>query len=75
MIGLLQYFDLAVGSLGVGGMLKSIKYFFESVNFFCRFFLHFPYMAVGAGAYFFDYVKTPEDMTLNIGSVRLGHEV
>lgn len=74
VLGLFENLDLAIGALCVGGMLKGVKYLFECVYFFGGFFLHFPYMSIGTGSYFFYDIKAPENMTLYVSGIRLRHE-
>lgn len=46
VVGLLQDLDLAVSTLGIGGVLESIEDFLKGIDFFIKTILHFPHVAV-----------------------------
>jgi hypothetical protein len=48
VIELPQDFYLAIGALGVSGVLKGVEYLFECEYFFCIFLFNFPNVAVSA---------------------------
>ena len=48
VIRLLQNFDFSEGSLGIGRMLKCVKYLFECKYFIGAFLPNFPDMAIGS---------------------------
>lgn len=68
VIDLMQKDDLTISALGVCGVLKSVKYFFESKGFACFNLLNFPNVAVSSTADFFEKFVPVEDVILYIFS-------
>ena len=68
---LLQNFNFTVCALSISGMLKGVKDFFESVDFFGGFLLYFPDMTIGTGSYFFNDIKAPKYMTFDVSGIGL----
>lgn len=54
MVELMEEDNFPVGSLGVCGVLKGIKDFFECCELIGFFVSNFPYMSIGPASYFFD---------------------
>lgn len=50
----MQKDDFPVGSLGVGGVLKGIEYFFESHDLIGFFISNFPHVSIGTASNLFD---------------------
>lgn len=54
MLDLVEEHDLAIGALGVGGVLECVKIFFEGVDCFVFLVDYFPYNTIGSAADFLD---------------------
>lgn len=75
MLQLFEYFDFAVGALGVGGMLEGVEYFFKSVDPFTELVLYLPNVAVRSGSYLLEDVELGEDVRLDGDLLSLRHDV
>ncbi len=73
VFGLFEDLDLAVGALGIGGVLEGVKNLFEGVYFFIVFLLDFPDVAIGARADFLDDIEATKDVAFDVGGVGLRH--
>jgi hypothetical protein len=70
MLHLMKKRNFTVGSLGISGVLKGVKYFFKGLNLLGLFISDFPYMTVGATAEeFFGFVELK-----HMGFDVFGHE-
>ena len=73
VFSLFEDLDLAVGALGIGGVLEGVKNLFEGVYFFIVFLLDFPDVAIGARADFLDDIEATKDVAFDVGGVGLRH--
>lgn len=75
MLELLQNLDLAVGALGVGGVLEGVEDLLQSHHLLRPLVLHLPHVTVSARTHLLQHVEPTEDVALDEGSVVLRHEL
>lgn len=73
MVDLLEYLYFPIGSLSIGGVLKSIKYLFERIYFFTNFILNLPYVAISPRTNFLNHGVSRQDVHLDICLLVLAH--
>ena len=73
MLELFENFNLSVGTLSIGGVLKCIKDLLESIDPLGRFLFNFPDMSVGPRANLLKNSESFEEMAFDIGGVALRH--
>ena len=62
---LFEEHNLAVGPLGVGGVLERVEYLLQSHHFLSLFLFHAPHVSVCSTTYLPYNLKPPEDVLLN----------
>lgn len=71
MVCLFQNLDFSIGSLSIGGMLESIKYFFKGIDLFGYTVLYFPNVPIRSRSNLLQDVEFFQHMVFNLASLSL----